>query len=72
MSSPCVLTPSPAVPVTPGTAFEFLFGDDMSRTPEEMALYDRFGPDYEEAVMGLSPASQLALKAKIAYEASIQ
>lgn len=47
-----------------GPVFDFA----LTRTPEEMALYDRFGEDYQQRVETLSPCSQLHLKRLIAYE----
>ncbi|XP_059094816.1 uncharacterized protein LOC131889682 isoform X2 [Tigriopus californicus] len=60
-----VLTPlcSP-MNLRPGPVFDFT----LTRTPEEMALYDRFGEAYQQRVETFSPCSQLHLKRLIAYE----
>eukprot|EP00095_Tigriopus_kingsejongensis_P001124 maker-scaffold2292_size17529-snap-gene-0.2 protein:Tk01124 transcript:maker-scaffold2292_size17529-snap-gene-0.2-mRNA-1 annotation:"---NA---" len=45
-----------------------IFDFTQTRTPEEMALYDRFGPDYQRRVETFSSEVQQDLKQIIAYE----
>ena len=39
-----------------------------TRTPEEMALFDRFGDNYQDVVSAMDPEEQLDLKSAIRFE----